>query len=143
MGAVSSQDTTAPDAGMAARAETRHPAPATDLPRGIMRIVIRPSINWQRSNADFVHRRLEFALGRFSNRIRSLHVRLTDENGPRGGPDKKCLIAVRLLAPSRMVVVEDVDVDEAAVVCRATERIARAVARAIDVHGRWPRAADG
>jgi hypothetical protein len=108
-----------------------------------MRIVIRPSGNWPRANADFVHRRLEFALGRFSSRIRSLHVRLIDENGPRGGPDKKCLIAVRLMAPSRMLVVEDVDVDEAAVVCRATDRMARAVSRAIDVHGRWPRAADG
>lgn len=99
-----------------------------------MRIIIRPS-NWPQPGADFVQRRLEFALGRFAGRIRSLQVRLSDVNGPRGGRDKKCLIAVRLTSPSRIVIVEDVDADETVVVCRATERVARAVARAVDVAG--------
>lgn len=102
-----------------------------------MNIVIRPSSNRSRVDTDFIQKRLEFALGRFSGRIRSLNVRLTDVNGPKGGRDKKCLIAVRLQSPSGMVVIEDVDADEVAVVYRATERIGRSVSRAIDAAGHW------
>ena len=50
-----------------------------------MNIVIRPSSNRSRVDTDFIQKRLEFALGRFSGRIRSLNVRLTDVNGPKGG----------------------------------------------------------
>ena len=44
---------------------------------------------------------------------------------------------MRLQSPSGMVVIEDVDADEVAVVYRATERIGRSVSRAIDAAGHW------
>ncbi len=102
-----------------------------------MRIVIRPSAGWPSETVDLARRRLEFALGRFAGRVRSLNVSLTDLNGPRGGLDKKCLIAVRLARPRRVIVVEDVDTDAVVVVSRAAERVSRAVSRAIQVAGDW------
>lgn len=42
-------------------------------------------------------RRLSFAIGRFRHRVRSVTVRLVDENGPRRGVDSRCAItAVRV-----------------------------------------------
>lgn len=96
-----------------------------------MRIDIRPSPAWPPASVALVRKRLEFALGRFAGRVRSLTVRLTDANGPRGGCDKKCVIAVRLTVPRRLVVIEDVDADHNAVVSRAAERASRAVSRAV------------
>jgi hypothetical protein len=96
-----------------------------------MRIDIRPSQAWPTASAALVQKRLEFALGRFAGRVRSLTVRLTDTNGPRGGCDKKCLIAVRLTSPRHVIVIEDVDVDHDVVVSRAAERASRAVSRAL------------
>jgi len=42
-------------------------------------------------------RRMGFALDRFAEKLGTVRVRLSDENGPRGGVDKRCrvLIAVR------------------------------------------------
>ncbi len=102
-----------------------------------MRIVIRPSAGWPSETVALAQRRLDFALGRFAGRVRSLSVRLTDLNGPRGGMDKKCLIAVRLSRPRRVIVIEDVDTDAAVVISRAAERVARAVSRAIHAAGDW------
>lgn len=102
-----------------------------------MRIVIRPGAGWPSETIVLARRRLEFALGRFTGRVRSLTVRLTDLNGPRGGLDKKCLIAVRLAGPRRVIVIEDVDADAAVAISRAAERVSRAVARAIHAAGDW------
>lgn len=96
-----------------------------------MRISIRSSAGWALPSADVARRRLEFALGRFASRVRSLRVRLTDLNGPRGGLDKKCLITARLDRPRRVIVIEDIDADERVAVSRAVERLARAVSRAV------------
>ena len=102
-----------------------------------MRIVIRPSALWPPASVALAQKRLEFALGRFAGRVRSLTVRLTDLNGPRGGRDKKCLIAIRLGHPRRAIVIEDVDSDAALVVSRAADRAARAVSRAVESAGAW------
>ncbi|MFQ5668233.1 MAG: HPF/RaiA family ribosome-associated protein [Candidatus Binatia bacterium] len=51
-----------------------------------------------------VRRRINFALGRFSRRVKRVHVRLADENGPDGGMDKTCRIAVRLLRLPAVIV---------------------------------------
>ena len=45
---------------------------------------------------DQLEKRLQFALGRFEPRIRQVRVDLEDINGPRGGVDKSCRIAVHL-----------------------------------------------
>ena len=96
-----------------------------------MRIDIRPSAAWPSANVALARQRLEFALGRFAGRVRSLTMRLTEVNGPRGGPDKKCLITVRLTRPRHVIVIEDVDTDHNVVVSRAAERTSRAVSRAV------------
>jgi len=75
-----------------------------------------------------VERRLHFALGRFGGRVRQATVRLSDLNGPRGGVDKACRIAVRLPA-SPDLVVEDADGDLYVAIDRAAERAGRSVGR--------------
>lgn len=102
-----------------------------------MRIDIRSSKSWPGASIAVARTRLEFALGRFAGRVRSLTVRLTDVNGPRGGPDKRCLIAVRLTRPRHVIVIDDVDADHNAVVSRAAERASRAVARAVQSARAW------
>jgi len=102
-----------------------------------MRIDIRPSADWPGASVALARTRLAFMLGRFAGRVRSLTVRLTDVNGPRGGPDKRCLIAVRLTRPRRVIVIEDVDTDHNVVVSRAAERTSRAVSRAVRSARDW------
>lgn len=100
---------------------------------GTARIRISRPDEWSTETEALAQRQLQFALGRFGNRVRTLTVRLSDLNGPKGGVDKRCLVTVRLSRPRRVVVVEDVDANEAAVIARAVDRASRAVARAVDV----------
>lgn len=102
-----------------------------------MRIFIRPATEWPTELRELIERRLQFALGRFGSRIRSLSVRLSDLNGPRGGVDKKCLVAVRLSRPAKLIVIEDVDSQLDVVVGRVAERTARAVSRAVQTTSDW------
>lgn len=75
-----------------------------------------------------VHNRLGFALSRASGRVRRVHVRLSDLNGPRGGIDKRCLVETRLDGLP-VVVVEDVQPDMYTAIDRATGRTARTLMR--------------
>lgn len=102
-----------------------------------MRISIRQSAGWSATSVELARRRLEFALGRFAGRVRSLRVRLTDLNGPRGGRDKTCVVSVRLDRPRLVIVIEDTDADERVAISRAAERAARAVARAVRTTSDW------
>ena len=79
---------------------------------------------------DHIERRLRFALGRFAARIDRLTVRLSDVNGPRGGVDKRCRIAVALV-PRGMVMVEGSGDDPFALVSDAAKRARRSVQRAL------------
>ncbi len=78
-----------------------------------------------------VRRRLAFALGQLSHRIRSAAVTLSDVNGPRGGRDKRCHVRVEL-HPRGTVVLTDVAPDVYKAVDRAASRLKRAAARAIE-----------
>lgn len=81
--------------------------------------------------ADHVRRRLAFALGRHSDRMQRVSVRVRDENGPRGGVDKLCRIRVHLVgAPA--AVIEDLGADLYAVIDRASDRVGRVVVRNLD-----------
>jgi hypothetical protein len=82
--------------------------------------------------AEAAGRRLVFALDRFSRRVRSLYVRLSDVNGPRGGSDKRCTIVIRLDGSRRLIVVDDVDADVMTAIGRGADRAAQAVTRALD-----------
>jgi len=76
-------------------------------------------------------RRVQFAIGRFGARIGAVSVRLGDANGPRGGCDKTCRL-VATVEGAGQVVVEDEDPDLYAAIDRATTRLGRAVARALE-----------
>jgi len=102
-----------------------------------MRIVIRTSGGWSPAAIELVRTRLEFALGRFTGRVRSLRVTLKDLNGPRGGVDKHCQIAIRLERPARVIVIEDLDAEPEAAISRAAERAARTVRRVVDAASDW------
>lgn len=76
-------------------------------------------------------RRIHFQMSRFGEEVSSVLVRISDVNGPRGGPDKRCHVTVRgpTLTP---VSVDDLSEDPYAAVDVAVERAARAVGRDIE-----------
>lgn len=84
-----------------------------------------------KSLRELAKRRLRFALSRFDARIQRVELTVSDANGPRGGVDKSCRIAVKLRRIPQ-VVVEDADMDVAKAISRAAEKAGRAVARAVD-----------
>jgi hypothetical protein len=84
-------------------------------------------------------RRLDFALGRLGRHITRVWVHLADENGPRGGIDKRCRILVRLQhLPD--VLVEDRDADLHVLIDRTVNRAGlaarREVSRRLTMRGR-------
>lgn len=83
-------------------------------------------------------RRMHFALARFGGRIASVRVTVSDQNGPRGGVDKRCQVAVRLL-PRGELVLSDSDASLHAALDRTADRLGRQVARALERRS-WSRA---
>lgn len=84
---------------------------------------------------EHVERRLHFALGRFSDRVRGVSVLLEDVNGPRGGLDTRCKIRARL-APSGTVVVEETRLHAFSAVALAADRAGRLMSRRLERLGR-------
>lgn len=78
-----------------------------------------------------LERRLGSAVARRADGILRLVVRIRDENGPRGGLDKRCRIEFELRGGPRQVV-EAVAGDFYAAVDAASRRLGRAVDRALD-----------
>jgi hypothetical protein len=74
-------------------------------------------------------RSLQFALGRFAARIRSVDARLVDVNGPRGGVDQVWQVIVRLTRRAPAVVIEEAGTHPGPAIGRAADRAARAVSR--------------
>lgn len=102
-----------------------------------MRIIIRQSTTLPAALVEMARRRFAFALGRFGTRVRSLTIRMRDVNGPRGGHDQHCRVAVQLSGSRRQIVVEDIDANAGVVIDRAAERAAGAVSRAVDALNDW------
>jgi ribosome-associated translation inhibitor RaiA len=76
-------------------------------------------------------RRLQFAFGWASHHLGKVSVRLSDENGPRGGKDKLCRI--RIVFPGTQdIVIEDVETDLYVAIARAADRAGRLVARRLE-----------
>jgi ribosomal subunit interface protein len=75
-----------------------------------------------------IKRRLQFALSRFESRVLQVTVRLADLNGPRGGVDKQCRMAVAIPS-SGHIRAEVTDADLYTAIDRAADRIGHAVAR--------------
>jgi putative sigma-54 modulation protein len=78
----------------------------------------------------YIERRLRFSLSRFEQRIRRVNVRIFDLNGPRGGADKCCRIAIRLVS-SDAIVVQEVNTDLFMAIDRAAERAGQKLARRV------------
>jgi putative sigma-54 modulation protein len=73
-------------------------------------------------------RRLCFALERFARRIRKVRVSFGDLNGPRGGVDKRCQVAI-VLMPSTTVVVEGRDSNVYVAIDRVAGKAGRCIGR--------------
>lgn len=84
-------------------------------------------------------RRLRFALGSGSSWLHSVSVRLADENGPRGGIDKRCTIRAALPGAPSIVIAQD-ETDIYVAINRAADRFARTLARRQQRRGREYRA---
>jgi putative sigma-54 modulation protein len=80
---------------------------------------------------DHAERRVRFALGASSGRVRSLVMHLSDENGPRGGVDKRCTIRANLPG-APLVIIEQLEADLYVAIDRAADRAARAVSRRLE-----------
>lgn len=80
---------------------------------------------------EYCERRLRFALGSSSGRVRSVLVRLADENGPKGGIDKRCAIRAILQEAPIVVVVQD-ESDVYVAIDRAADRVARSISRRLN-----------
>ncbi|MCP3057249.1 HPF/RaiA family ribosome-associated protein [Myxococcus sp. K38C18041901] len=77
-----------------------------------------------------VERRARFAMGRLSDRVREVTVRLEDINGPRGGVDKVAKVTVRLEHGGQLAS-EAMDATFPGAVDRALERAGHAVGKAL------------
>lgn len=93
--------------------------------------VTKRSVTLAEGVREWIERRLQFALGRFSSRIRRVSVIFSDVNGNRGGCDKQCRLRIALI-PSGEVVVEDIDPSVVTAVANVAERAARSVSRALE-----------
>lgn len=80
---------------------------------------------------EWAERRILFAVGQFGTRVRSVKVRLSDENGPKGGVDQRCIMEARLTRAAN-VVAEVHDSDVYAAVSRAADRLGRCVRTRLD-----------
>ena len=76
--------------------------------------------------AAFARRTLGFALDRFSDRIADILLRVRDDNGPRGGTDQHCSLAIQLVGGGDLHL-QDVDASAE----RCVHRLARRAARLI------------
>jgi ribosome-associated translation inhibitor RaiA len=83
---------------------------------------------------DWVHERLGRQLGKYAPQIERIQVRFGDDNGPKGGVDKTCLIHV-VLSRLPPVVVQAVGNSEREAFDRAAGRVERATRRDMEKHG--------
>ncbi len=75
----------------------------------------------------YIQRRLGLALGRFDRRVERVLVRVEDVNGPKGGIDKQCRVAV-VLPHSTTAVMESKASNVRVAINRAVAKASRYVA---------------
>ncbi len=89
---------------------------------------------------DYVTRRMSFAIGRFRDHIQWARVKVADVNGPRGGPDKRCVVQLRLRnLPDVVFAITQIEVRAA--VDEAADRVARVLSQRLRRHQRKDRIA--
>ena len=81
---------------------------------------------------DYIRRRIDFGLSRFSNKVGRIRVIVTKKSGPFGGIEKSCRIRVQLLRDTTVdISYSDDDVHVA--IAHAADQIHRVVARRIEI----------
>lgn len=80
---------------------------------------------------EHIERRLDFALGRFGERVNRVSVHVSDENGPKGGVDTRCKMHVTL-HPHGVLHIEQDDSDAEAAVEIASIRLGQAIRRELE-----------
>ena len=75
----------------------------------------------------YIQRRLSFALGRFGRRVERVLVRVEDINGPKGGIDKQCRVAV-VVPHSTTAVMQGIHPNIRVAIDRAIAKASRYVA---------------
>jgi ribosome-associated translation inhibitor RaiA len=78
----------------------------------------------------YIHRRLEFALGDRFDIIKRINVNLSDINGPKGGEDKRCLLVIKLKRQTDLVI-ETIHTHLHAAIDESAERANRGVVKRI------------
>lgn len=76
----------------------------------------------------FIEKKLQSTLGRFSHLVQRVRVRLTDENGPKGGEDIQCQIRTSL-GRAGVVTINETRSDPFAAVARASDRASHRLSR--------------
>ncbi len=99
-----------------------------------MKIEVRgPTFSGSDALRAHAERRLGSALGRFDAYVVRATVRLSDQNGPRGGVDKRCHVSLTVQGAGRTRAIElDERSDDAyAALDRAADRVGETVSRAV------------
>ncbi len=79
----------------------------------------------------WAERRIRFAVGQFGAQVRKVRGVLSDENGPKGGVDKRCQLEARC-GDLGVILAEVRDTDVYAAISRAAERLGRRVRTAVE-----------
>lgn len=77
-----------------------------------------------------IQSRIDFILPRFNDAIRKIEVFIGDENGPRGGVDKYCVVRIKTHQHSEVVVkdiADDLYIAIASALARAKQSLARTI----------------
>ncbi|MFK8010496.1 MAG: HPF/RaiA family ribosome-associated protein [Marinicellaceae bacterium] len=78
----------------------------------------------------FINHKVKTTLKRFNYLIKKIEIRITDENGPKGGDDKNCMVYIKTdLFPE--IVINGVKPDAYASVSDAVLRAKRTLARRV------------
>jgi ribosome-associated translation inhibitor RaiA len=94
-----------------------------------MEIIIRSrGVDLSEEFHAYARRRLRFALDRHEGLIQRVVVTITDQNGPRGGADKTCVVAAHVAGAGR-VMIEERGYAAAACIDRGAQRLSYRLAR--------------
>ena len=86
---------------------------------------------------EHILRRCRFVLSRLRDSVRRIEIHLADENGPKGGVDKRCLVRIKSDSFSE-IVIKDMESDLYVAVDRALSRAKRSLLRRMNSL-RWAR----
>jgi putative sigma-54 modulation protein len=79
---------------------------------------------------EHTQRRLHFATNWALDEVKTIKVRLSDINGPRGGEDKRCLIQIPL-TNKKQILIHDTEADLYLAIDRAVHRAEQLLAKQI------------